>query len=43
VLATGCPFCLRMFADASQDASSQGGPAVKDVAEIVARRLGGAE
>lgn len=43
VLATGCPFCLRMFADASQDASSQGGPAVKDVAEIVAGRLGGAE
>jgi Fe-S oxidoreductase len=40
VLATGCPFCLRMFADASQDAAGQGGPAVKDVAEIVAERLG---
>ena len=39
VLATGCPFCLRMFADASQDAAGQGGPAVKDVAEIVAERL----
>ncbi len=39
VLATGCPFCLRMFADASQDTSGQGGPAVKDVAEIVAERL----
>jgi len=42
VLATGCPFCLRMFADARQDAG-ESGPAVKDVAEIVAERLGGAE
>jgi len=41
VLATGCPFCLRMFADARQDAG-ESGPAVKDVAEIVAERLGGA-
>ncbi|GAB4421052.1 MAG: (Fe-S)-binding protein [Anaerolineae bacterium] len=40
LLATGCPFCLRMFADASQDAAGQGGPAVRDVAEIVAERLG---
>lgn len=42
VLAVGCPFCLRMFADAGQDAAGQGGPAVKDVAEIVAERLGAA-
>lgn len=39
-LAVGCPFCMRMFEDASQDESIQGGPAVKDVAEIVAERLG---
>jgi len=39
-LATGCPFCLRMFTDAGQDESIQGGPAVKDVVEIVAERLG---
>jgi Fe-S oxidoreductase len=38
-MATGCPFCLRMFADASQDESGQGGPAVKDLAEIIAESL----
>jgi Fe-S oxidoreductase len=40
-LAVGCPFCLRMFADASQDESMHGGPDVKDVVEIVAERLAG--
>jgi Fe-S oxidoreductase len=40
-LAVGCPFCLRMFADASQDESIHGGPDVKDVVEIVAERLTG--
>ncbi len=40
-LAVGCPFCLRMFADASQDESMHGGPDVKDVVEIVAERLTG--
>lgn len=39
VLTVGCPFCLRMFTDASQDASSKGGPEVKDVVEILAGRL----
>ncbi len=38
-MVTGCPFCLRMFADASQDDSCQGGPAVKDLAEIIAENL----
>lgn len=43
-LATGCPFCLRMFADAQQDDSaSAGGPEVRDVAEIIAAQLGLAE
>jgi Fe-S oxidoreductase len=40
-LAVGCPFCLRMFADASQDESCKGGPAVKDLAEIIAESLEG--
>ena len=39
-LAVGCPFCMRMFADASQDESMKGGPDVKDVVEIIAERLG---
>ncbi len=39
-LAVGCPFCLRMFVDASQDEAGAGGPEVKDVAEIIAARLG---
>ena len=39
-LATGCPFCMRMFADARQDESMNGGPEVKDVVEIIAERLG---
>jgi len=43
-LATGCPFCLRMFADAQQDESTgAGGPEVRDVAEIIAAQLGLAE
>jgi Fe-S oxidoreductase len=40
VLAIGCPFCLRMFEDASQDEANRGGPTVRDVAEIVAENLG---
>jgi len=39
-LAVGCPFCMRMFTDASQDASGKGGPDVKDVVEIIAENLG---
>jgi Fe-S oxidoreductase len=39
-LAVGCPFCIRMFTDASQDESINGGPEVRDVVEIVAERLG---
>jgi len=40
VLATGCPFCLRMFADAGQEAQFGGGPAVRDVVEILAEGMG---
>jgi Fe-S oxidoreductase len=39
ILAVGCPFCLRMLADASQAEGTQAGPQVKDVAEIVASNL----
>ena len=39
-LATGCPFCLRMFADASQEEAAAHGPEVRDVAEIIAAQLG---
>ena len=39
-LAVSCPFCMRMFSDASQDELYQGGPDVKDVVEIVAERMG---
>jgi Fe-S oxidoreductase len=39
-LAVGCPFCLRMLVDASQDETGQGGPAVKDVVEIIAEQMG---
>jgi Fe-S oxidoreductase len=38
-LAVGCPFCLRMFSDASQVESMHGGPEVKDVVEFVAEQL----
>jgi Fe-S oxidoreductase len=38
-LAVGCPFCMRMFTDASQAEPGKGGPAVKDVAEIIAEVL----
>jgi len=38
-LAVGCPFCLRMLEDASQDEEAMAGPHVKDVAEIVAAQL----
>ena len=40
MLAVGCPFCLRMFTDASQAEGAQAGPQVKDVAEIMAENLG---
>ncbi len=37
VLAVGCPFCLRMFVDAH--ASTESGPTIKDVAEVIAEQL----
>ena len=37
-IATGCPFCLTMLGDAATKADSDG-PAIKDIAEIVAERL----
>lgn len=37
-LAVGCPFCLRMFTDA-QGEVGPGGPAIKDVVELIAERL----
>jgi Fe-S oxidoreductase len=39
-LAVSCPFCIRMFEDASQDEATQDGPQVKDVAEIIADSMG---
>jgi Fe-S oxidoreductase len=39
-LIVGCPFCLRMFTDASQMEGARAGPQVKDVVEIVAENLG---
>ena len=38
-LAVGCPFCMRMFTDSSQDESAKGGPVVRDVVEIIAEQL----
>jgi Fe-S oxidoreductase len=40
ILATGCPFCLRMLDDARLDSTVQGGPIVKDVAEVLAETMG---
>jgi Fe-S oxidoreductase len=37
VLAVGCPFCMQMFDSAKT--SVEGGPVVKDVAELIAERL----
>ncbi|MXX96834.1 MAG: (Fe-S)-binding protein [Rhodothermaceae bacterium] len=37
-VATGCPFCLTMLRDAATKAGPNG-PAIKDVAEIIAERL----
>lgn len=37
VMAVGCPFCMTMFADASKEV--EGGPIVKDVADIIAESL----
>ena len=39
-LAVSCPFCMRMFTDASQDELEQSGPDVKDVVEIIAECMG---
>jgi len=39
-LTVGCPFCLRMFTDASQTEGAAAGLQVRDVAEIVAENLG---
>lgn len=39
-LAVGCPFCMRMFSDASAEIT--GGPVVKDVVEIVAENISAA-
>jgi Fe-S oxidoreductase len=38
-LAAACPFCIRMFDDASQDETATRALAIKDVAEIVAEQL----
>jgi Fe-S oxidoreductase len=38
VLAVGCPFCMQMFETAK--AEIEGGPVVKDVAELIAENLG---
>jgi len=40
-IAVGCPFCLKMFSDASGDVA--GGPQIKDVAELIADRLAGGQ
>ncbi|MAS32651.1 MAG: [Fe-S]-binding protein [Anaerolineaceae bacterium] len=37
VLAVGCPFCMQMFETAKSGAGT--GPAIKDVAELIAERL----
>ena len=39
ILAVSCPFCMRMFEDASQDEAGQGGPQVKDIAEMIAAQI----
>ncbi len=36
-LAVGCPFCMRMFSDASAEVKD--GPAIKDVVELIAEGL----
>jgi Fe-S oxidoreductase len=38
-VATGCPFCMRMFTEEAT-AEETGAPAILDIAEIVANRLG---
>ncbi len=40
-LAVGCPFCMRMFTDAQGERAGQGGPAIKDVVELIAERVAG--
>jgi Fe-S oxidoreductase len=40
-VATACPFCMTMFDDGVKSAARQDDVAVKDLAEIVAERLGG--
>jgi Fe-S oxidoreductase len=36
-LAVGCPFCMQMFETARSSVSD--GPAIKDIAELIAERL----
>lgn len=42
-LATGCPFCMRMFTDARAEDGAGAGPEVKDIVEIMAERIGVSE
>ncbi|NLP12487.1 hypothetical protein GX408_18965 [bacterium] len=42
-LATACPFCLGMLADASQEREGGGGLQVLDLAQLVAQRMEGYE
>ncbi len=38
VVAVGCPFCMQMF-ESANSSSGGGGPAVKDVVELIAEGL----
>jgi len=40
-VATACPFCLSMLADASQEREGGTGPQVLDIAQLVAQRMDG--
>jgi len=42
-LATACPFCLGMLADAGQEREGGAGPQVLDIAQLVAQRMEGLE
>lgn len=39
MLAVGCPFCMQMFESAKANVNNEG-PAIKDIAELIAERLG---
>lgn len=41
VVAVGCPFCMQMFESAR--ANTDGGPAIKDVVELIAERISAPE